>query len=120
MNSSWNSPTISKKTFCYIVGLGSYTGMRLEEICRIRIQDIIEIRGIFCIFIQDHEARKNRPWEAWTPKTEAGERIVPIGQSLIKSGFLRFVEKQKNKKQYYLFSELKFSGKDKKRSDGFQ
>lgn len=120
MNSSWNSPTISKKTFGYIVGLGSYTGMRLEEICRIRIQDIIEIRGIPCIFIQDHEARKNRPWEAWTPKTEAGERIVPIGQSLINSGFLRFVEKQKNKKQYYLFSELKFSGKDKKRSDGFQ
>lgn len=120
MSSDWNSPTISKKTFGYIVGLGSYTGMRLEEICRIRIQDIIEIRGIPCIFIQDHAERKNRPWEKWTPKTEAGERVVPISEELINSGFLRFVEKQKNKKQYYLFSELKFSGKDKKRSDGFQ
>ncbi|KDE21359.1 hypothetical protein AZ09_00730 [Acetobacter aceti 1023] len=120
MSSSWNSPTISKKTFGYIVGLGSYSGMRLEEICRIRIQDIIEIRGIPCIFIRDHEARKNRPWEKWSPKTEAGERVVPIGEALINSGFLRFIEQQKNKKQYYLFSELKFSGKDKKRSDGFQ
>lgn len=120
MNSSWNSPTISKKTFGYIVGLGSYIGMRLEEICQIRLQDIIEIRGIPCIFIQDHEARKGKPWEKWSPKTEAGERVVPIGEALINSGFLRFIEQQKNKKQYYLFSELKFSGKDKKRSDGFQ
>lgn len=120
ISSDWNSPTISRKTFGFIVGLGSYAGMRLEEICRIRIQDIIEIRGIPCIFIRDHEARKNRPWEKWSPKTEAGEHVVPISEALINSGFLRFIEQQKNKKQYYLFSELRFSGKDKKRSDGFQ
>lgn len=120
MNSDWNSPTISPKTFGYIVGLGSYAGMRLEEICRIRLQDIIEIRGISCIFIRDHTARKNRPWEKWSPKTEAGERVVPIGQSLINADFLRFVAHQRNIKQYYLFSDLRFPGKDKKRSDAFQ
>lgn len=120
MNSSWNSPTISEKTFGFIVGLGSYTGMRLEEICRIRIQDIIEIRGIPCIFIQDHAERKGKEWEKWTPKTEAGERVIPLSDTLINAGFLRFVTSQKSKKQYYLFSDLRFSGKDKKRSDGFQ
>lgn len=120
ISSDWNSPTISRKTFGYIVGLGSYTGMRLEEICRIRIQDIIEIRGIPCIFIQDHDERKGKPWEKWTPKTEAGERVIPVCDTLINSGFLKFVRSQKSKKQYYLFSDLRFSGKDKKRSDGFQ
>ncbi|MGD7069379.1 DUF6538 domain-containing protein [Acetobacter sp. AAB5] len=28
--------SISKETYAYIVGVGSYTGMRLEEICRLR------------------------------------------------------------------------------------
>lgn len=117
MNSSWNSTTISRKTYGYVVGLGSYCGMRLEEICRIRTEDIQEIRGITCILIRDHIARKNRPWEKWTPKTEAGERVIPIGQALIDAGFLDFVN---NIKSYYLFNELKFSGKDKKRSPQFQ
>ncbi|MEJ5154542.1 DUF6538 domain-containing protein [Gluconobacter wancherniae] len=117
MNSSWNSTTISRKTYAYIVGLGSYCGMRLEEICRIRIEDIQEIRGITCILIREHTARKNRPWEEWNPKTEAGERVIPIGQALINAGFLDFVN---NIKSYYLFNQLKFSGKDKKRSPQFQ
>lgn len=117
-SAQWNSTTISRKTYAYIVGLGSYCGMRLEEICRIRIEDIQEIRGISCILIREHTARKNKPWESWNPKTEAGERVVPIGNALINAGFLDFVNN--NKKNYYLFSELKFMGKDKKRSQGFQ
>ncbi|WP_143225576.1 DUF6538 domain-containing protein [Acetobacter pomorum] len=120
MNSSWNSPTISKKTFSFIVGLGAYAGMRLEEICRIRIQDIKESRGISCIIVQNHKARKNRPWEKWNPKTEAGERVIPICDTLMNAGFLEFVRSQESKQQYYLFSDLRFSGKDKKRSDAFQ
>lgn len=120
INSSWNSPKISKKTFSFIVGLGAYAGMRLEEICRIRIEDIKEIKGIFCIIVQDHKARKNRPWEKWSPKTEAGERVIPVCDTLINAGFLEFVKLQENKQQYYLFSDLRFSGKDKKRSDAFQ
>ncbi|WP_349291876.1 DUF6538 domain-containing protein [Gluconobacter sp. Dm-62] len=117
-SAQWNSTVINRQTYGYVVGLGSYCGMRLEEICRIRTEDIQEIRGITCILIREHTARKNRPWESWNPKTEAGERVVPIGNALINAGFLDFVNN--NKKSYYLFSELKFMGKDKKRSQQFQ
>lgn len=42
----WQFGTISHKTASMIVGIASYTGMRLEEICRLRPQDITEIKGI--------------------------------------------------------------------------
>ncbi|GCE90882.1 phage integrase [Komagataeibacter diospyri] len=117
INASFDiSTTISKETYAYIVGVGSYSGMRLEEICRIRIEDIQDIRGIPCIIIQEHEGTKKEPWTAWNPKSEAGARVVPIARKLIDAGFLDFVEKSRQMKSRYVFSELKFSGKDKKRS----
>lgn len=117
INASFDiSTTISKETYSFIVGVGSYTGMRLEEICRIRIEDIQVIRGIPSIIIQEHEAEKGKPWTFWNPKSEAGARVVPICEKLIDAGFLDFVEKSRKMKSRYVFSELKFSGKDKKRS----
>ncbi|WP_246385251.1 site-specific integrase [Gluconacetobacter asukensis] len=59
--------------------------------------------------------RRYRPAEAWNPKTEAGERVVPIHRKLIEAGILELAEKAK----YYIFDELAFSGRDKKRSVGF-
>ncbi|KXV35994.1 hypothetical protein AD936_14820 [Gluconobacter japonicus] len=121
VNSSFDiSTTISKETYAFIVGVGSYTGMRLEEICRIRIEDIQDIRDIPCIIIQEHEGTKKEPWTAWNPKSEAGARVVPICEKLIEAGFLNFVERSKTKNSSYVFSELKFSGKDKKRSELIQ
>lgn len=117
INASFDiSTTISKETYAFIVGVGSYTGMRLEEICRIRCDDIQDIKGIPCIIIQEHEAEKGKPWTAWNPKSEAGARVVPICEKLIEAGFLDFIEKAKRMKSRYVFSELKFTGKDKKRS----
>ncbi|MBS1066540.1 integrase, partial [Gluconobacter kondonii] len=56
INASFDiSTTISKETYAYIVGVGSYTGMRLEKICRIRVEDIQNIRSIPCIVIQEHQ-----------------------------------------------------------------
>lgn len=112
--------SVSKETYGYIVGVASYTGMRLEEICRIRVQDIQYFHGIPCINICEHKPLNQKPETAWNPKTEAGERIVPISQKLIDSGFLDYINKAKEQKECYIFSDLKFSGKDNKRSGLFQ
>lgn len=111
----WPPGRISKRTFGMIVGIGSYTGMRLEEICRLRKLDIINIKGVWRFNICKHWPRLNRPAEAWNPKTEAGERVVPIHRKLIEAGILEWA----NSANYYLFNELTFSGRDKKRSVGF-
>ncbi|CAI3947555.1 Site-specific recombinase XerC (XerC) [Commensalibacter communis] len=112
--------SVSKETYGYIVGVASYTGMRLEEICRIRVQDIQDIHNIPCINICEHKPLNEKPETAWNPKTEAGERVVPISQKLIDAGFLDYIKNAKKKKEYYIFSELEFSGKDNKRSALFQ
>lgn len=116
----WQFGTISHKTASMIVGIASFTGMRLEEICRLRPQDITEIKGVPCILVQDHSAHKNQPWTAWSAKTEAGSRVVPICSALQKAGLLDLAQRAKNQKRHYIFYDLKFTGKDKKRSAHFQ
>ncbi|WP_245191534.1 tyrosine-type recombinase/integrase [Acetobacter oryzifermentans] len=115
IDTPWPPGQISQRTFGMIVGIGSYTGMRLEEICRLRKLDVINIKGVWCFNICEHLPRRNRPAEAWNPKTEAGERVIPIHHKLIEAGILEWAKSA----NYYLFNELTFSGRDKKRSVGF-
>lgn len=117
---TWQFGTVSNKTANMIVGIASYTGMRLEEICRLRPQDIKEIQGVPCIIVQDHPALKNQPWTEWSAKTEAGSRVVPICKALQKAGLLDLAQRATNQGRHYIFHDLQFSGKDKKRSAHFQ
>lgn len=116
----WQFGTISHKTASMIVGIASYTGMRLEEICRLRPQDIQEIQGIPCILVQDHPALKGKPWTEWSAKTEAGRRVVPICTALQEAGLLDLAQRAMNQKRHYLFHDLDFKGQDNKRSAHFQ
>jgi len=52
-----------------LIAMGAYTGARIEEICRLKIDDIVREDGIDCFYIKDG-------------KTENAERIVPIHKSL--------------------------------------
>nr|WP_233142713.1 tyrosine-type recombinase/integrase [Gluconobacter sp. DsW_056] len=116
----WPFQTISQATFGLIVGIASYTGMREEEICRLRPQDIVQIQDVWCIAVQVHRAHKDAPWEAWDPKTEAGARIVPLCQPLLDTGLVEMAKRAKNQRRRYLFKELNFTGMDMKRSGIFQ
>lgn len=76
-----------------------FSGLRLEEICRLRPdQDIIMRDRIYCFDI------KARP--GWDPKTEAGSRIVPVHSWLLSHGFREFVERQRLARCEHLFAEL--------------
>lgn len=77
--------------------LSLHSGMRLEEICRLRPGiDIITKDGIPCFNIA--------PREGWDPKTESGTRIIPVHKWLIRHGFMDFVEQQRARGAEHLFS----------------
>lgn len=79
--------------------IGYYTGMRLEEICQLRTDDISCIDGIHCFDIHGNDGN--------SVKTKAGWRKVPIHPVIIERlRFLDFLEKQKNKGYIRFFPEL--------------
>lgn len=74
-----------------------HSGMRLEEICRLRPEtDIITRDGIHCFNIT---ARTG-----WDPKTESGTRLIPIHSWLIQHGIMNFIAQQRSRGSEHLFS----------------
>jgi integrase len=61
--------------------LGAYSGARLSEICQLRVQDITEVNGIWCMKILPEAGLK----------TAGSERVVPLHPAVIEAGFLQFV-----------------------------
>jgi len=78
--------------------------MRLEEICRLRPdKDIDTVNGIPCFVIQAHP-------DGWDPKSEAGERKVPIHPWLIQHGLMNLVQKRREDGVDRLFPEPRLQG----------
>ncbi|SMF36643.1 Site-specific recombinase XerD [Azospirillum oryzae] len=84
-----------------------YSGMRLEEICRLRPIDVETMKGAACFLLREHP-------DGWSPKTEAGERTVPVHPFLVELGFLRLVEQRRREDAPRLFPELRATGRDGK------
>jgi integrase len=64
--------------------LGAYSGARLSELCQLRVQDIVEVNGIWCMKILP---------ESGSLKTAGSERVVPLHPAILEAGFLQFVSK---------------------------
>jgi integrase len=64
--------------------LGAYSGARVSEICQLRVADITQLSGIWCMKIAP---------EAGSLKTAGSERVVPLHPAVIEAGFLQFVVK---------------------------
>jgi integrase len=78
--------------------LGYFTGMRIEELCQLRMEDVIQVDGVDCIQVSS---------EAGPLKTINAERIVPIHTHLIKLGFLDYVRGLDASKSIRLWPNLK-------------
>ena len=61
--------------------MGYYTGMRVEELCQLRVKDIGLLDDIHCLFVSP---------EAGPLKTINAERVVPIHSELIRLGLLDY------------------------------
>ena len=66
----------------WVPWLGAYSGARVSELCQLRVEDVVEIEGIWCM--------KFDP-EAGPLKNSSSERTIPLHPALIDSGFLKFV-----------------------------
>lgn len=87
-----------------------YSGLRLEEICRLRPdKDLVTRDKVYCFDIKKREG--------WDPKSEAGTRLVPVHSWLLSHGFEEFVRSQSAAHAEHLFPELRLS--KKKLSSGF-
>ncbi|HCE1880384.1 site-specific integrase [Vibrio parahaemolyticus] len=76
--------------------LGRYTGARLNEICQLTIDDILQVDGVQCLKIWDNV-------EGQSVKNTSSIRLIPIHNELIAKGFLAFVN---SKSKGRLFPEL--------------
>ena len=65
-----NAISQEKTRLADLIRLGCYTGARIEEICQIKVEDLVEVDGVYCIDIKQS-------------KTNAGERLVPIHSELL-------------------------------------
>jgi integrase len=63
--------------------LCAYSGARLAEVCQLRVEDIVEIEGIWCMRFDP---------EAGSLKTRGSERAIPLHPAVVEQGFLKFVE----------------------------
>src|SRR3546814_6367735 len=90
LESDWYTSRASDCAERWLPLIALYSGMRLEEIARLRPgRDIEKIAGIWCFRIQEHDDP-----EPWSPKSEAGERIVPIHSRHIELGLLDLAKRR--------------------------
>jgi integrase len=73
-----------------------YSGLRLNEVCQLQVEDIQKFDGIDCISVR-------QIFDGQRLKTESSKRVVPIHDELKNKGFLSFAKSRKNGR---LFPEL--------------
>ena len=77
------NPTDENPENYWLPILGYFTGLRIEELCQLRIEDIKQIEGNYCVSVSP---------AAGTLKTINAERVVPLHNGLIELGFIEYVK----------------------------
>jgi integrase len=75
-----------------------FTGMRLNEICQLAVDDVAVEHGVHAIQVRAGAGRR--------VKTQNAQRVIPIHGELIRCGFLQHVEKVRRGGCDRLFAEL--------------
>lgn len=95
----WNSPAkaANKPWRFWLPLISLYTGFRIEEVSKLKISDVRQLDGISYFSINTEGGRKL--------KTKAAIRNVVIHDNILKAGFMRFVEEQKQEGHNLLFND---------------
>ena len=67
----------------WVPWLCAYSGARVAEISQLRVEDIVQQDGIWCVRFAP---------EAGSLKNASSERVVPLHPALVERGFLKFVK----------------------------
>ncbi|QXE88112.1 site-specific integrase [Geomonas nitrogeniifigens] len=78
--------------------IGLYSGLRLNEICQLHIDDIVMIDDHWCFDINDTNDKRL--------KNAASARMVPVHPKLVELGLIRYYETLKAAKQPRLWMNL--------------
>lgn len=87
--------------------IGLCSGMRLEEICQLYLEDVREVSGRLCFDVNDQKDK--------SVKTLSGPRLVPVSPVLIDLGILEYIRELRERGEERLFPELV----KKKKSDKY-
>jgi integrase len=68
----------------WIPVIAMYSGMRLDEICQLYVEDVQQIDGVWCLNINDEKDKKL--------KNISSKRVVPVHPFLISNRFIQYVE----------------------------
>jgi integrase len=66
----------------WVMWIGAYSGMRLDEICSLKLTDLKKGAGVWY-------------FDRTNAKTEAGARRVPVHSVLLKAGLLTYAKRIK-------------------------
>lgn len=86
------------EAIAWVPMLALATGARLEELCQLRVADVLEHDLGWMLNIEDGEGQR--------VKTSSSRRLVPLHSDVIAAGFARFVQDQRRSGHEWLFSDL--------------
>ena len=98
-----HSPLVKKDVHKWPALIGMFTGMRLNEVAQLEVQDIECRDGVWCINVTPDGDDNKRL------KNASSKRRVPVHDRLKASGFLDFYEAQKAGGNARLFPSLTYS-----------
>jgi len=88
----------------WVVLIGLYEGMRLEEIAQLHIEDIYQVQGIWIIDINENPNKHGEHIKH--VKNQPSLRRIPIHPKLMEMGFIQYfeqVKKQGHERVFYQF-----------------
>ena len=88
-----------------------FSGMRQEEICQLHVEDIREADGIWFFDVNDRPPRKL--------KNATAVRRVPVHSTLVRLGFLAYVERLRRVRQARVFPAFLPGGADDRLGHAF-
>lgn len=84
--------------------ISMYTGMRLDEICQLYLEDVQQVDKVWCISVNDEKDKK--------VKTITGKRIVPVHPVLLSCGFIEYVDSLRKAGVPRLWMDLRWRPSD--------
>jgi len=89
----FSNPVFTKQAYkswpsrFWIPIIALYSGMRLNEICQMNAEDILELDGVLCFHITDKAIHGPNDKNV---KTAASERVVPVHKRILDQNFIEY------------------------------
>lgn len=84
--------------------ISMYSGMRLDEICQLYVEDVQQVEDVWCFSINDEKDKK--------VKTVTGKRVIPVHPTLLSCGFIKYVDGLRKAGVPRLWMDLRWRSSD--------